>query len=674
MDDIFGIQDRPYTKLMGVKGEVKLNGQKSQVNYFMTTVSNFPESHEARFLQELKPLRERISMSSISNLDDILQRDINDRRVARDMIPYLIKGLAGEIDQPTFFPSIVALLIPKKVFGSDERVYPSNRDEAPTDNGSRVSYEDLWRITSFQSSRTICQLEIDFDNVWPIIIDGQHRAHTFKMALGGGYSEANEIYKTFYNKIDGIDSLSEAHIADLPVTLVWFDALDDSEHIDIREYARNIFVKINQSSQEIAKSRKVLLDSSDPSNYASRVFYDHLAKYGSFSTNNGLSLFHSGFDFPYNASARKTMCLATLFTPEFVSYAFSWLFFSPIAWSSNFQKHKAQEHQRRNPASFEKFLGRDMSNQLLRPDVDIDSNVTLGVVQEKASEYRKLLTDRLIAKKIAFIEASPFYRSAIRAWEIVAENIESDAPGNGFDDPHYQTAWKRIFKGGEGLYYQYDTLPKNQFETHRQATSGIEEAMRSAFSEELDMSSGDVKKAIVSCRSIAFYVGVVMAFSRVVEVIEDDNYDNFLDNFRGLDQKKFLEGIAYLKSHNLYFDSVDAKAWPQYRNYICRFIHSFEDSIYNDVNEDCLEVHLYQKICSAKLSTRCDASDPPMPYNLIKDGLNREDLLPEDWKDKDDYEEVLADIRGQAEVEVKEILEILGISMNQEFVRNPTFI
>ena len=77
-----------YTKLYGIV-EQHLFQNKYSLTYFQTSISSRnPGSAQYKFLKELVPAGIE-AISEIQTMDDVLQRDIDDSRIARDMIPYL---------------------------------------------------------------------------------------------------------------------------------------------------------------------------------------------------------------------------------------------------------------------------------------------------------------------------------------------------------------------------------------------------------------------------------------------------------------------------------------------------------------------------------------------------------------------------------------------------------
>lgn len=79
--------------------------------------------NQSRLTALLCPVREVLPVSTM-NFNQLLQRDLDDHRVATELIPYLLtQGPTG----PAFFPPVMAVLLPFK--GSDPaEAFPSPED------------------------------------------------------------------------------------------------------------------------------------------------------------------------------------------------------------------------------------------------------------------------------------------------------------------------------------------------------------------------------------------------------------------------------------------------------------------------------------------------------------------------------------------------------------------
>ena len=100
---MFGKIEKSYTEFYGVKGEFSPPNSNVLVHHVNTVAKNGGGSGNEIFLEHLKPLREYVDITKIQTLDDVLQRDLDDSRVAKGIVRYLLEG---NIELPTFFPSI----------------------------------------------------------------------------------------------------------------------------------------------------------------------------------------------------------------------------------------------------------------------------------------------------------------------------------------------------------------------------------------------------------------------------------------------------------------------------------------------------------------------------------------------------------------------------------------
>src|SRR5690606_9730232 len=151
--------EKKFIELNGQSGQFDIDNKSIKVRYFSTFASNSNDSHDSMaLLRELKPMRERVKARDISNLDSLLQRDLNDNRVASELIPYLI----DERSPVAFFPAILAVLIPKGFLQQvEESKYPLGKDESVSEiDNPIVNYGDLWKLESFKIGDKISSLGI----------------------------------------------------------------------------------------------------------------------------------------------------------------------------------------------------------------------------------------------------------------------------------------------------------------------------------------------------------------------------------------------------------------------------------------------------------------------------------------------------------------------------------
>lgn len=87
----------------GIWGEFQTPA--GRVNFLMTKarLANSETMPESRLTAQLCPVREVLDIKKM-NFNQLLQRDLDDHRVATELIPYLIKNQGN----PAFFPPILA--------------------------------------------------------------------------------------------------------------------------------------------------------------------------------------------------------------------------------------------------------------------------------------------------------------------------------------------------------------------------------------------------------------------------------------------------------------------------------------------------------------------------------------------------------------------------------------
>ena len=79
------ISDTNPFKVRGIVGKFKVVDAKWEIWHFSTIASSNNSSgagNSQRLLSELKPMRERVTPSEIKDMSSLLQRDLDDSRVA----------------------------------------------------------------------------------------------------------------------------------------------------------------------------------------------------------------------------------------------------------------------------------------------------------------------------------------------------------------------------------------------------------------------------------------------------------------------------------------------------------------------------------------------------------------------------------------------------------------
>jgi hypothetical protein len=272
----FGVQKDP---IFGTYGEFAIgsDGNRVRAQFLLTKMKPGSEGNwENTLASQMIPWREIFNIEELT-FDELLQRDLDDSRVAHDLIPYLL-GEKGAFAR--FFPPILAVLVPKKSENSGiSSYYPSPHNQTETS----ISFGNLFDFVKAKMEGQISPLgSIQYNPQKSafIIVDGQHRA----MALLALHRQINESwggnrYAAFYNHL----SITEDQVKniELPICIVFFpDLHEDNENykrqgIDLKTVCREIFLVVNKTAKRVSQSRELLLDDED---FAAKMMRETLSK------------------------------------------------------------------------------------------------------------------------------------------------------------------------------------------------------------------------------------------------------------------------------------------------------------------------------------------------------------------------------------------------------------
>ena len=253
--------------VFGSSGEFTVGDGTSAIRakYILTKIRpGNDNTWECELASQMKPWREVFNIEDLS-FDELLQRDIDDSRVAHELIPYLL-GTSG--NRARFFPPILAVIVPRKKDGTGiEDYYP-----APNDGEDlKESYEGLFEIgqtTLDNVEAPMATLKYNKQRSAFIIVDGQHRAMAIlalHRQLNKDWGDSN--FKKYYTHISV--SPQEVNHIELPTCIIYFPDLhkDNSslkeKGIDLSLACREIFLVVNRSAKRVSKSRELLLDDED---------------------------------------------------------------------------------------------------------------------------------------------------------------------------------------------------------------------------------------------------------------------------------------------------------------------------------------------------------------------------------------------------------------------------
>ncbi|MDT9176809.1 MAG: DNA sulfur modification protein DndB [Limnospira sp. PMC 1291.21] len=272
----FGVQKEP---IYGTYGEFTIGSDDNRVRAQFLLTKMKPGSEgiwENSLASQMVPWREVFNIEDLT-FDELLQRDLDDSRVAHDLIPYLL-GESGAFAR--FFPPILAVLVPKKSEKTGiESYYPAPRQVSELS----ISFGDLFDFEKAKIDGSITPLGVIKYNRQKtafIIVDGQHRA----MAVLALHRQINNSWAAnnfagFYNHLH----LTENQIKniELPICIVFFPDLHNNNEqfkqkgISLPAVCREIFLVVNKNAKPVSQSRELLLDDED---LAARMMRKTLSK------------------------------------------------------------------------------------------------------------------------------------------------------------------------------------------------------------------------------------------------------------------------------------------------------------------------------------------------------------------------------------------------------------
>ena len=573
-------------KLYGTYGSFKTTDQQVRLNYMLTVANGSDGGVNSELLEHLKPMRERVRLEEISSLEEILQRDVNDSRVASGIVDYLIGG-AERKELPSFFPSIVVVLLPRNIFSKPDS-YPKGVLDA---DSKVVDYDGAWVFEPVESNgkpTVIGRLELDVRRVWPVVIDGQHRTVGFRFVAGANTTSVDtELYDKFYAAQEGRRPV--VLNADLPVTIIWFDSNVESD-LDVLEFCRRLFLDINQSSQQIAESRKILLSDSDPLSLLTRGFYDWVVREKKAERGGSLSLIHTGFDFPENLKKRLDWSPLSVFVPELLRFALM-----------QFLLLRSQENtagKRRgklvglasgwllDSSMFDFVLGKNSWRDSVIRKEDIEENEYFVINGRDAQEavVRKANV-KLYSRLWAILNAYGPISCVVNGVSLT-ERERVDRTGY-FDAAHPMSGtrievWDKVFCGGTGLFYSLRKSNQANVDSLKQEMQACVEDLvgHTASSSGLNRNDWLVVKSKLLTK--AGLIGFLMAYKHVssLDLKFGDGHQKFLESLDRIEWTATFYPFVIALSEWDYIKDLDPKAWTVFRDLVLIFL--------NDENGDSI--------------------------------------------------------------------------------------
>jgi hypothetical protein len=291
-----------------------------RVSFLMTNArlgSPKDTDRASRLTRLLSPVREVLEVKNL-NFNQLLQRDLDDHRVATALLPYVLKDKATG---PGFFPPILAVLLP-----FEGNVAVDSFPDSKSQSGQKLpEYGDsLFDELRFGGSFRVNRMTLESGNYHPVrlgriswnpetaklvVIDGQHRAMALlaiqRTLTDSWKGSSGEKYRYFYEgevkrllKESGGTKASNFAGFDFPVTICWFPDMGGPSarpHVA----ARKLFVDVNQNARQPSQSRLVLLSDTELVNVFARTLLNRLRE-----EDPPLPLFAVEYDNPDSRSYR----------------------------------------------------------------------------------------------------------------------------------------------------------------------------------------------------------------------------------------------------------------------------------------------------------------------------------------------------------------------------------
>lgn len=572
------VNQRKYITLHGMFGTFDLENKSVKVRYFSTAATgNDKKTDSYALLKELKPMRERVKANQIKNLSFLLQRNLDDYRVAYELVPYLLKT-----SNIAFFPAVLAVVIPKNTLNTESKVdYPKPTTTIATDGSDNqlINYNDQWKLELFNIGDQISRLgmlSIDINDVDIIVLDGQHRANAFRVASGAFSDKDSSVYPAFYKDMPASDGLD----ADLPITLIWFEY--NQPEFDPKRISRKLFVDVNNSPKKVSKSRRILLNDYEIPSLLTRFFYSSIAKARGFALEQ-FSLFHSEFDKDSDIAISSNNVMA-ITNPEFIYEVVYWITLGPRGHNS-LSAYKSRDIFKSNVLAFgsifddPQFNGKD-----IEPDEEALNYRFIAIKDDSKTD----VFEREYLEKI-----DPVLMGIYSEFNLFANHYKACAElGKWYIDGMNTTqmlVWEEVFCGGEGLFYTFNSKEirskANQaLKSYIQAIGEIERRFKQHRASNFEgCNEKDINDTFESVTTKAFQVGLFMA----LDVYREKNsflnsYETFLAEINRKSPKDWVIIMTEIKQALI--SGVDPKLWPSYQKLILRIIQDATNPYYDNQN------------------------------------------------------------------------------------------
>ena len=336
-------------KTQGTYGEFHTLAGK--VSYLMTKAKlKADTTPEGILTKYLAPVREVLDIDDL-DFNQLLQRDLDDYRVATDLVDYLLKPNFG--GPPAFYTPILAAVLP---FDGPNPVdnYPEVQDISITDieriQWQETQYGEAFRVLKIWDAKNqrlhktpLGRLDFNTKHVKLVVIDGQHRAMALlaiRRTIDGNWeSGTGSAYRYFYEQ--RINELLKdrpkyfLENIEFPVCICWFPQPDSEQSLwpNPHKAARKLFVDVNKNARSPSKSRLILLSDSELTSIFVREFLNNLR------TDDALFPLHAiEYDYPHEQGEGSPLRSTALASILMLNSAIKWALQGPDKYIKDVSK------------------------------------------------------------------------------------------------------------------------------------------------------------------------------------------------------------------------------------------------------------------------------------------------------------------------------------------------
>lgn len=621
--------------IYGSAHKFEIQGSDFVIKYFQTGISP-TDSNGKIFIENLRPVREILDSKDIHEMDQIIQRELDDERIVNHLVPYILNltkdtngNFIKDISGISFFPSVLGVLMPKNYLKDSSNIgYPNpNLDDVQSATTNYSSDSEMfynWSVEHFLDDNNLptvlAKLTIDTGRSDVMIIDGQHRVNAFRAALGEMNKSLNPVVREIYKDVERVES--EKLDLSIPLTLLWFETKSKTNAIKPQFISRKLFIDVNNSARSIAKSRKILLDDRGLENIITNAYYSHIANNANFSDER-LSLIHLGYDLPFDLREKGVLPFVLITSPERLSVCFSYYLFnkkSALLAYCNKKRNKLSSMYTYTKKDNQFFDNSEIAKKfekandfIIQSSDDILGAQKYQVKKEGLEVLRNEFNEKYLHVFSRLIEEFPLFSDFVKTI--------SDFKKDGYNtwSQRKREAWDIIYFGGTSMFYNVQgTGASNSYTLE---IDELKDTYLDFFGARFQLSSADSKKLIDFSRSIAFQTALFNSFYEFCfefgmkysdAQFDNTKYEELLDEF--LKRVSKIPAATWLEIHSLITKVVSSgelspSVWPFIEKVIIRLIQNdgeFFDKL--DASYFSPEVYVFLKLltdnCIKKLDNK----------------------------------------------------------------------